>query len=75
MSIRDRHDELVSLRGNHPAWRLLAADNASLVIGFCERVFLHPNVRSISPIPTSSRGSKTTSTPSTRSHPTLIRRR
>lgn len=47
MSIRDRHDELVSLRGNHPAWRLLAADNAPLVIGFCERVFLLPNVRSI----------------------------
>jgi flagellar motility protein MotE (MotC chaperone) len=47
MSVRDRYDELVSLRGNHPAWRLLAADNAPLILGFCERVFLLPNVRSI----------------------------
>ncbi len=47
MSVRDRHDELVSLRGNHPAWRLLAADNAPMVLGFCERAFLGLNVRSI----------------------------
>lgn len=48
MSVTDRHDELTSLRSAHPAWRLLAADNAPLVLGFCERAFLEPNVRSLS---------------------------
>lgn len=45
MDAQQRHDDLVALRKNHPAWRLLAADNAPLVIGFLERVFLAPNVR------------------------------
>lgn len=48
MSVTDRHDELSTLRSSHPAWRLLVADNAPLVLGFCERVFLEPNVRSLS---------------------------
>ena len=45
MSVHERHDELGSLRRNHPAWRLLAADNAALVLGFLENTFLEPNVR------------------------------
>lgn len=45
MSVHERHDELASLRRNHPAWRLLAADNAALVLGFLENTFLEPNVR------------------------------
>jgi hypothetical protein len=47
VNIQQRHDELLSLRRNHPAWRLLAADNASLVLGFCEQVFLEPNIRQL----------------------------
>lgn len=45
MSVHERHDELGSLRRNHPAWRLLAADNAVLVLGFLESAFLNPNIR------------------------------
>lgn len=33
------------LRQNHPAWRLLRADHAPLVVSFLERVFIVPNVR------------------------------
>jgi len=33
------------LRHNHPAWRLLRSDHASLVAGFLHRVFIAPNVR------------------------------
>lgn len=42
-----RHDELTAARHAHPAWRLLAADNAPLVLGFCSQVFLEPNVRAL----------------------------
>jgi flagellar motility protein MotE (MotC chaperone) len=35
------------LRQNHPAWRLLRSDHASLVAGFLHRVFIVPNVRII----------------------------
>lgn len=42
------YDLLTSLRQNHPAWRLLAADSAPFVIGFLHRTFLHPNVRVLS---------------------------
>jgi len=41
------HDHLLSLRKNHPAWRLLRADSAPLVISFLHRVFIVPNVREI----------------------------
>jgi hypothetical protein len=44
-TIQQRHEDLVALRRNHPAWRLLAADHAPLVVAFCERIFLEPNVR------------------------------
>jgi hypothetical protein len=42
-----RHDELAAARRTHPAWRLLTADNAPLVLGFTSEVFLAPNVRSL----------------------------
>jgi len=41
-------DELGWLRGNSPAWRLLCADNAALVLSFLDRVFVTGNIRSIS---------------------------
>ncbi|WP_028582795.1 DUF3375 domain-containing protein [Desulfogranum japonicum] len=36
------------LRQNHPAWRLLRAQHAPLVASFLHRVFIEPNIRSIS---------------------------
>ncbi|MDN5871178.1 MAG: DUF3375 domain-containing protein [Nitrococcus sp.] len=39
------YDSLQILRRMHPAWRLLAADHAPLVIGFLHRCFVEPNVR------------------------------
>lgn len=39
------HDHLQTLRRNHPAWRLLAADSAALVVGFLQHCFIEPNVR------------------------------
>src|SRR5690625_939205 len=42
------YDRLVGLRQHHPAWLLLAADSAPLVIGFLHRCFIEPNVRTIS---------------------------
>src|SRR5690348_5722939 len=41
-------DEIAWLRANSPAWRLLRADNAPLVLSFLHRVFVADNVRSIS---------------------------
>ena len=41
-------DELDLLRRNHPAWKLLRADNVPLVLGFLRKVFVEDNVRSIS---------------------------
>jgi len=41
------HDTLESLRQNHPAWRLLRADLAPLVISFLNKAFLEPNLRVI----------------------------
>lgn len=40
-------DEIESLRRRSPAWRLLRADNAPLVLGFLGRVFVEDNVRSL----------------------------
>jgi hypothetical protein len=42
------HDVLEALRGGHPAWRLLAATHAPLIIGFLHRTFITPNVRTLS---------------------------
>lgn len=36
---------LEALRRQHPAWRLLAAEHASLVASFLHRVYIAPNVR------------------------------
>jgi hypothetical protein len=43
-----RIDDLEAMRRHHPAWRLLRADSAALVLGFLGRVFVDENVRSIS---------------------------
>jgi hypothetical protein len=40
-------DEIAWLRANSPAWRLLRADNAPLVLSFLNLVFVAENVRSI----------------------------
>jgi hypothetical protein len=47
MSTAQHHDDLVAQRRGHPAWRLLVADNAALVLSFLERTFLAPNVRQL----------------------------
>ncbi len=41
-------DDIAWLRANSPAWRLLRADSAPLVLSFAHRVFVAENVRSIS---------------------------
>ncbi len=41
------HDVLDRLRQTHPAWRLLAADHAPLLLGFFESAFIRPNRRAI----------------------------
>lgn len=48
MAIVPSPDEIAWLRDNSPAWRLLRADNAPLVLSFLHRVFVADNVRSIS---------------------------
>jgi flagellar motility protein MotE (MotC chaperone) len=40
-------DEVTWLRDNSPAWRLLRADNAPLVLSFLHQVFVVDNLRSI----------------------------
>ncbi len=39
------HSTLEALRRQHPAWRLLAAENAPLIGSFLHRTFILPNVR------------------------------
>ena len=39
------HSTLEALRRQHPAWRLLAAENAPLIGSFLHRAFIVPNVR------------------------------
>lgn len=41
------HDALDRLRQTHPAWRLLAADHAPLLLGFFDAAFIRPNRRAI----------------------------
>jgi hypothetical protein len=43
-----RHEEISALRAGSPAWRLLRADNAPLVLSFLGQVFVDDNVRDIS---------------------------
>jgi hypothetical protein len=40
-------DEIAWLKGNSPAWRLLSAASAPLVLSFLHKVFVEENVRSI----------------------------
>lgn len=40
-------DHLTRLRRHHPTWRLLAADNAPLVVAFLHRAFVRANVRTL----------------------------
>jgi len=40
-------DEVAWLRDNSPAWRLLRADHAPLVLSFLHQAFVTENVRSI----------------------------
>src|SRR5215471_8844150 len=39
---------LETLRRRHPAWRLLMADHAPLVVSFLHDTFIQPNVRTLS---------------------------
>ena len=55
MSVVPSVDEIAWLRDNSPAWRLLRADNAPLVLSFLHRVFVADNGRSISAIELASR--------------------
>ena len=41
-------DEISWLRKHSPAWKLLCADNAPLILSFFEKVFVEENIRSIS---------------------------
>lgn len=43
-----RFEDVADLRRHSPAWRLLRADNAPLVLSFLHQVFVAENVRSIS---------------------------
>ncbi|MBY0276111.1 DUF3375 domain-containing protein [Candidatus Binatia bacterium] len=38
---------LEALRRNHPAWRLIAADHAPMIVAFLHRAFVTRNVRSV----------------------------
>jgi hypothetical protein len=42
-----RYEEIAVLRAGSPAWRLLRADNAPLILSFLGRVFIEENVRDI----------------------------
>ena len=42
------YDQLLLQRRNHPAWRLLAADNAPMIASFLHSSFIVSNVRTIS---------------------------
>ncbi|RJG11158.1 DUF3375 domain-containing protein [Massilia cavernae] len=41
------YEQLLLQRRNHPAWRLLAADNAPMIASFLHRSFIVSNVRTI----------------------------
>lgn len=44
-------DYLQQLRRGHPAWTMLRAEHAPMVIGFLQRAFIAPNVRSVAEQP------------------------
>lgn len=39
------YDQLVALKRNHPAWRLLGADHGPMIASFLHRSFIVPNIR------------------------------
>lgn len=41
------HETLDRLRQTHPAWRILLADHAPLVLSFLNLAFIQPNRRAI----------------------------
>lgn len=41
------YDEIETLRREHPAWRLLASNNAALVLSFLQRVFIDANASNL----------------------------
>ncbi len=41
------HDALDRLRQSHPAWRILVADHAPLILSFLDLAFIQPNRRAI----------------------------
>ena len=43
-----RYEEVAALRAGSPAWRLLRAENAPLILSFLGRLFVDDNVREIS---------------------------
>lgn len=47
MDLTRRHDEIVELRRRHPAWGLLRANTAPLVLTFLGAVFVEENTRSV----------------------------
>jgi hypothetical protein len=48
MSVVPSMDEITWLQNNSPAWRLLRADNAPLVLSFLHQIFVADNARSVS---------------------------
>lgn len=40
-----QYDQLHSLKRNHPAWRLLSADNGPMIASFLHSSFIVPNIR------------------------------
>ena len=60
-----QYEEVAALRAGSPAWRLLRADNAPLVLSFLGRVFVEENVRDISATQLDRLGWTTSSTRST----------
>lgn len=42
------YDDIAARRQHNPAWKLLRADNAPLILGFLGQVFIEENTRSIS---------------------------
>ena len=41
------YHSLETLRQQHPAWRLLKADHAALIVSFLHRTYIAPNIRSL----------------------------
>jgi hypothetical protein len=40
-------EDISTLRGHNPAWRLLRADNAPMILSFLDKIFVEENARSV----------------------------